>query len=67
MPFTMSVTQLCACFVLNGGWSESWNRGVIHVTDGSAFGLDVAHQVVDRPDVLVPELLVVEDVARSRE
>ena len=32
----MSVTQLCACRVLNGGWSESWNRGVIHVTGGSA-------------------------------
>ncbi len=30
----MSVTQLCACFVLNGGWSESWNRGVTHVTEG---------------------------------
>ena len=62
MAFTMSVTQLCACFVLNGGWSESWNRGVTHVTGGRAFASMSRMQVVDRPDVLVPHLLVVEDV-----
>ena len=33
--FTISLTQLCACAVEYGGWSESSNRGVIHVTAGS--------------------------------
>ena len=31
----MSVTQLCECPVENGGWSESSNLGVTHVTGGS--------------------------------
>src|SRR5687767_6664063 len=34
IPLTMSVTQFMACLVLNGGWSDSWNRGVIQVTEG---------------------------------
>ncbi len=33
--FTMSVIQLCAKAELYGGWSESWKRGVTHVTAGS--------------------------------
>ena len=32
---TTSVSQLCAKHVLSGGWSESSNRGVTHVTEGS--------------------------------
>ncbi len=32
---TTSVSQLCAKHVLSGGWSESSNRGVTHVTAGS--------------------------------
>ncbi len=34
IPLTTSVIQLWACFVLNGGWSDSWKRGVIQVTGG---------------------------------
>ena len=37
--FTMSVTQLCENDVLYGGWSDSSNRGVTHVTGGSRFAL----------------------------
>ena len=32
---TMSVTQLCAHAELYGGWSDSWNRGVTQLTEGS--------------------------------
>ena len=35
--FTIFVTQLCAWPVENGGWSESWKRGVTQVTGGRAF------------------------------
>ena len=46
--FTMSVTQLCANDELYGGWSDSSNRGVTHVTAGQRVRLDVLHDR-DRP------------------